>query len=1324
MAETPTMEVRARLTAETAQFTRGLEQASRSAEQFVQTSNRLRGAMTGIGIASAAATTAIIALGTKSFMAAARVDELDYAMNAVGKSTGLGYQVIKDTALAIKDKGIESEIAAKSALKFAQNNLKMAYASDLARVAQDLAVISGMNSTDTYNMLTHAVITGRSEVLKSVGIQKSAGQMYESFAKSIGKSAAALTYQEKQQAVAEGALREGAKVAGTYEAAMQSPGKVLRSFARITNDIQVSLGNMLLKGIGPVVFHLYEFYKSVSKAIENSVVFRTAIEAVKMVLVKLTAPIVKFLQKMKEVVDNLTKVSTAAGEVKSNFDPIGQAVKNLAGQIEFLLPAIAAMMAMFATFAGAQVFKMVPILGSILGGLAGPIGIIAVGFATLYMTSTQVRTAVNNLLRSLQPLVSVVMALGKGLATLAGYGVAVLAKAINGLAIIINAVTGFFQKHSTIAKILTGVILTLVGAFLAYKAAIIALPIIQAAVTFATEAMAVAQVLLTGGQLATIASTNGLAASMLRLNATMMANPIGLVVGAIVALVIAFGFAWKESETFREVMTDVFNAVAKVVGTVLGFTFEMLGNLILGFGNLIDVNHTFGKVVSSVMQFVYDAMLTYVSFHVKAVQFIVNGFLNLFTTHKTFASIVENVLNFVIQSFVFYYTFFYRVVKFILDAFVYLFDTHKAFGAIVASVVNFVTKAFFGLLSFIIGVVKSWVDAFIDLFKTHETLRLIVETVFNVILKIVSHFVTMFVVTLSNVVKAIATLIYYFEKFRDFVADVWSKVVAGIDKAREFIGGIFKKIGEGLSSLVTWMKNQFADMFGWLAKQADKIPDWLGGGKVADKLQDLADSIKGVKKEENAFSPSMGDAISAAASKAIDLVSAIDNKIITAAKSWGNYEGGAAGALSGVANKMLSFATKVTEFSTKDNGSAIISGLLKAAEATSTGLGTVIKGLKTAGDMEFGTILIDGLVTVAKQASTIMGKVFDVVDNTKFGTVIINGLVDTATVASKGLEIVSNALAKMAKADFGTTVVDKTSEAAIKAGNFLIGLAAGVKSFTSEDFVGKVGTEINDLLDSLKSGLGFGDILAEEKKKYNEASAIDLSGDKNAEAIAAQADRLKSIREAMQAGIDSIKGVLDDLRQAASDFANSLKDTIVGFAGLRGVELPDGFIPKAKSLIENMNQRLNKSMQFASQIAQLQALNLDAGALKDIIEAGPIKGAQLAASILGGGTEAISQINSLQKAIEFSGATIGAMGSDAAYSGLIANAQAKYNDLVKAQDTLAVRETAGGNVYIGTDAIKITLNTNKAGSTEEEMKMITDKIQEVFGSLAKELAAK
>jgi phage-related protein len=1172
MAESPTMEVRARLTAETAQFTNGMQKASQSMNEFVNQSARLRGAMVGVGVASAGVLTTLIALGTKSFMAAARVDELDVAMNAVGKATGLGYQAIRDAALATKDMGIEMEIAQQSAIKFAQNNLDLAYASQLARAAQDLAVVSGKNSTETFNMLTHAVITGRSEVLKSVGIQKSAGQMYESYAKSIGKSASALTYQEKQQAVATGALAEAAKVAGTYEAAMQSPGKVLRSFARITNDLQVSLGDMLLKGIGPIVFHLYEFYKTVSKAITGSVVFRTAIEAVKQVIIKLTAPVVTFLEKMKEIVGNFTKVSTAAGEVKSNFDPVGDSVKKMAGAIEFLIPAIGALMAMFATFAGAAIFANVPILGAVLGGLAGPIGIITVGLVTLYLTSSQVRTAVNNLAISMKPFLDIIIKVGKAFAVVGGYAVAIFAKAIQGIATVIKSVTGFLREHTTVAKFLAGVILGLAGAFLAYKMALIVIPAIQAAVAFTSSLIGVASTLMSGGQLASIASTNTLAASMLRLNAAMTANPIGLIVAAIVGLIVAFIYAWKESETFREVMTNVFNFVAKIVGTVIGFIMKTFGYLLLGYSELMDTNNTFGKVVSTVYEFILDAILW--------------------------------------------------------------------------AVIN------------IIKWYKWWIDAVVNLIKSNKTLADIIANIFEFIARIIGAAIGAVLTYYANIIKGIATLVHYFGVLKDWIGEKWKQITEAIGKATEFIGSIFSKLGGLISGVVSFMRNKLGDFIGWFIDKAKMIPSWLGGDKIVSGLEALQRAVVGNKEavdEYNSSAETMSvSAKVVAGQKAInDAITGTSLKMIDAARGWGNYTDGFAGTLSGVANKILDFAEKAVLFSSKISGEKILGGLIAGAEKTSSALGVTI-----------------------------------------------------------------DVLEKFKAKDVYKTLMDTASVGAKKAGDWLIATAATVESFTNEGFVEKVGESIAGLLQKLKTGLGFGNILAEEAKKYSEPGVIDDNS--AADAIQKNAERMKSIRDAMQAGIDSIKGVLDDLRNAAADFANSLKDTIVGFAGLKGVELPDGFIPKAKSLIENMNQRLNKSMQFASQIQQLQSMNLDAGALKDIIEAGPVKGAQIAASILSGGQTAVNEISSLQKAIEYSGAAIGQMGSEAAYGGLIANAQSQYNRLTEAQMGVTSK---GNTVNIAQGAFQVSIDT-KGMNDEEQLKAITDKIQETFAILAKELAAK
>jgi hypothetical protein len=270
--------------------------------------------------------------------------------------------------------------------------------------------------------------------------------------------------------------------------------------------------------------------------------------------------------------------------------------------------------------------------------------------------------------------------------------------------------------------------------------------------------------------------------------------------------------------------------------------------------------------------------------------------------------------------------------------------------------------------------------------------------------------------------------------------------------------------------------------------------------------------------------------------------------------------------------------------------------------------------------------------------------------------------------------------------------------------------------------VDKLGDAFDGLADKLKTALGFGNILEDERKKLIEfTTKPGGTDDEVVKDITKQADLMKKIREAMLDGIQSMKDVLQDLKDAAKDFADSLKDTILGFAGLKGVELPDGFIPKAKSLIENMRMRLDKTQQFSQQIASLQAMGLDSGALQAIIEEGPIKGAQLAASILGGGLEAIQQVSDLQRQISFAGAAIGQYGADVAFGGMIASATQRVSDLESAEFAMRSR---GNNVVIEQGAFVVNVDTTGAADDEERANIITRRIQETFAILAKELAAK
>lgn len=80
---------------------------------------------------------------------------------------------------------------------------------------------------------------------------------------------------------------------------------------------------------------------------------------------------------------------------------------------------------------------------------------------------------------------------------------------------------------------------------------------VLAATRTAQSLYTVATTLMKGQQLASIASTNGLAASMLRLNAIMRANPIGVIITAVTLLVGGFVMLWNKSEDFRKAVIAV-----------------------------------------------------------------------------------------------------------------------------------------------------------------------------------------------------------------------------------------------------------------------------------------------------------------------------------------------------------------------------------------------------------------------------------------------------------------------------------------------------------------------------------------------------------------------------------------------------------------------------------------------------------------------------------------------------------------------------------------------------------------------------------------------
>jgi hypothetical protein len=145
-------------------------------------------------------------------------------------------------------------------------------------------------------------------------------------------------------------------------------------------------------------------------------------------------------------------------------------------------------------------------------------------------------------------------------------------KVLPALEMLVN----FLVKNKDTIVAVSKVLLLGVAAYMAYRTAMI--------VTAATTtAFRVIQTLMKGAQLASIASTNGLAASMLVLNAAMKANPIGVIITALTLLAAGFVIAWKNSDTFRKVVISV----AKAALTAIGFMIRYWGVLAEAIVNIV-----------------------------------------------------------------------------------------------------------------------------------------------------------------------------------------------------------------------------------------------------------------------------------------------------------------------------------------------------------------------------------------------------------------------------------------------------------------------------------------------------------------------------------------------------------------------------------------------------------------------------------------------------------------------------------------------------------------------------------------------------------------
>ena len=288
------------------------------------------------------------------------------------------------------------------------------------------------------------------------------------------------------------------------------------------------------------------------------------------------------------------------------------------------------------------------------------------------------------------------------------------------------------------------------------------------------------------------------------LNATMLANPIVLIIAAIAALVAAFIYLWNTNEDFRQFWIDLWEDIKEIAIAVwealkaffsaaweaIKATAETIWNAIAGFftGLWEGIKNTFTTVVNAISTF-------------------------LTTMWNTIKSVAETVWN-AISTF---FTTIWTAIKTVVTT-------------VVTAISTFLTTAWNTIKTTITTVLNAIKSVFETIWNAIKTA---ITTVVNGIKNTITTVWNNIKITVSNVMTAL----------KNAVSTAFSTMWNGI---KSTVSGIYNTIKSGFDNAVNFIKNLASSAFNWGADIINGIVNGIKSciGKVKDAVCSVADTIK------------------------------------------------------------------------------------------------------------------------------------------------------------------------------------------------------------------------------------------------------------------------------------------------------------------------------------------------------------------------------------------------------------------------------------------------------------------------------------------------
>jgi soluble lytic murein transglycosylase-like protein len=296
---------------------------------------------------------------------AARTETLGIALRVVGNNAGYTNEQLEQTDRAVQKLGITAQDSRQSLATLIQSGISLDLGKPIARAAQDLAVISGLNSSQTFTRLIQNIQQLDTLGLRFMGIMVDRQAVMERAALATGR---AITETAERQILANAVLSEASKLAGSYEAAMASAGKQLTSFPRYIEEFKDAVGAagqqvflQLVLGARDILEALTELAKAFADTQPNVELFGDSAEG-------LNAKLSPLAQGIKNITDSIVHFIEYLKDHKEIISQFGQIVGDVA----------LAFAGYFAVIGGKAILSGIASMITTLGKLTGLIAITGV----------------------------------------------------------------------------------------------------------------------------------------------------------------------------------------------------------------------------------------------------------------------------------------------------------------------------------------------------------------------------------------------------------------------------------------------------------------------------------------------------------------------------------------------------------------------------------------------------------------------------------------------------------------------------------------------------------------------------------------------------------------------------------------------------------------------------------------------------------------------------------------------------------------------------------------------------------------------------------